>query len=48
MIEQRESLIREYYGRNVTPEEILFKNAVINPNADPLREALNALLRSRT
>lgn len=48
VIEQRESLNREYYGRNVTPEEILFKNAVINPNADPLREALNALLRSRT
>ena len=48
VIEQRESLNHEYYGRNVTPEDILFKNAVSNPNADPLRAALNALLRSRT
>ncbi|MEQ8246708.1 MAG: lipid-binding SYLF domain-containing protein [Alphaproteobacteria bacterium] len=48
VIEQRESLNREYYGRNVSPEDILFKNAVTNPEADVLRQALNALLRSRT
>ncbi len=48
VLDARESLNREYYGRNVSPEDIVFKNRVDNRDADDLREALNYLLRARS
>ncbi|MDA0369352.1 MAG: lipid-binding SYLF domain-containing protein [Proteobacteria bacterium] len=48
VIEQRESLNRAYYGTDASPEEILFKHRVNNDGAKALREALNAMLRTRT
>ncbi len=48
VLDTRESLNLEYYGRNVSPEDIVFKNRVDNRNADDLRDALNRLLRTRS
>lgn len=40
----RESLIRDYYGRAVTPREVVIEGAVGNPQADSLRETLRKLV----
>ncbi len=47
VLDTRESLNREYYGRDIAPEDIVFKGRVDNRGADDLRTALNALLRTR-
>lgn len=46
VIESRESLNREYYGRTVAPETIVYRNQVDNPAANALRAALNRLIAS--
>ncbi len=46
VIDSRESLNLEYYGRNVPPETIVYKNQVDNPAAGNLRAALNRLLEN--
>ena len=47
ILDTRESLNREYYARDISPQDIVFKNRVDNRGADDLRAALNALLRTR-
>jgi len=46
VIDSRERLNQEYYGRNVSPETIVYKNQVNNEGADDLRAALNRLLQA--
>lgn len=41
----RERFNREYYGKNVTPEAIVLKGEVGNPQADDLRGLLQRLVR---
>lgn len=48
VIEPRESLNQEYYGRAVTPEEIVLKRSVDNPGADELQAVLSALVGGRS
>lgn len=45
VIDSRESLNKEYYGRDISPESIVYGNKVENPAADELRRALNDLVR---
>ena len=39
-IDVRESLNKAYYGKAVTPIDIIVKHSVSNKGADPLREEL--------
>ena len=39
-IDVRENLNKAYYGKAVTPVDIVAKQSVSNKGADPLREAL--------
>jgi lipid-binding SYLF domain-containing protein len=47
VIDTRESLNRKYYRHEIWPKDIVFKNRVDNRGAENLRDALNALLRTR-
>jgi lipid-binding SYLF domain-containing protein len=40
LIYKREEWNRGFYGRGVTPQQIVLRNEVANPAADPLRQAL--------
>lgn len=40
VIEPREKLNKAYYGQPVSPEDVLIKQRVGNPHADPLRQAI--------
>ena len=42
LIKPRESYNTAYYGKKVTPQEIVLKDAAANPGADALRSALAA------
>lgn len=46
VIEARESLNQEYYGRRVAPDGIVYGNKVQNAAADGLRTALDDLMQS--
>lgn len=45
VIKPRESYNQAYYGRPVTPDDIVAKGTVSNPQADPLRRLLAELSR---
>jgi lipid-binding SYLF domain-containing protein len=40
LIYKRDEWNRGFYGRGVTPQQIVLRNEVANPTADPLRQAL--------
>jgi lipid-binding SYLF domain-containing protein len=41
LIYRRDEWNRGFYGRSVTPQQIVLRNEVANPTADPLRQALS-------
>jgi SH3 domain-containing YSC84-like protein 1 len=45
VLDVRESLNRAYYGKAVTPVDILVKHEASNPHADALRETVAAAIR---